>query len=91
MEVELTAKKVKASTQSRECVFRDKKYWVNSGVKAKHIVQLERYESGCGDVERGLRLVAMLLQEAMMTEALSFEDLLEYEITELEPILKLIS
>lgn len=64
---------------------------VNSGVKAKHLIQLEKaYGTDLGDVEKGLRLLALMLFESMGGDAVTYDELIDYELTELESILSLI-
>jgi hypothetical protein len=82
----------KPEAKFRTAVLEGKTYYVNSKVKAKHMVQVESiYGTKLGDIEKGLRVLATLLYEAMGTEALSYEEMLEFELEALEPILSLVS
>ncbi len=68
-----------------------KEYFVVSKVKARHIVNIEDiYGSKIGDVQKGLRVLAQLLYEAMGEEGLTYDQLLDYGIEELEPLLELV-
>lgn len=85
-EIDKTVKKTKRSAK-----LGDRTLTVNSGVKAKHLIQLEKsFGTDLGDVEKGLRLLALMLFESMGGEAITYDELIEYELTELEPILSLI-
>lgn len=93
MEFELEPK---PKSTSKEKAFRTetlngKKYYVNSKVKARHMVQVEQlYGTKIGEVEKGLRILSTLMYEAMGMEALTYDQLLDYDLDELEPILSLV-
>jgi hypothetical protein len=79
-------------TRYKEATISNKVYFVNSKVKAKHMVQVETlYGTKLGDVEKGLRILATLLYEAMGVEAMTYEEMLEYDLEELSPLLSLVS
>lgn len=55
------------------------------------MVQVEQlYGTKIGEVEKGLRILSTLMYEAMGMEALTYDQLLDYDLDELEPILSLV-
>jgi hypothetical protein len=60
-------------------------------LKAKHLVTIERGYKDIGDIEKGLRIAALLMQESMGLEALSYDELLEFDLEELTPLLDALS
>jgi hypothetical protein len=60
-------------------------------LKAKHLVNVESAYPNVGAVQKGLRIAAVLMLESMGAEALSYEELLEYELDELTPLLDALS
>ena len=85
-EIDKSVKKTK-----RTAKLGDRTLTVNSGVKAKHLIQLEKaYGTDLGDVEKGLRLLALMVFESQGGDAITYDELIDYELTELEPILSLI-
>ncbi len=75
----------------KEATVNDKIYFVNSKVKAKHMVLVENlYGTKLGDVEKGLRILATLLYEAMGAEAMTYDEMLDYDLEDLGPLLSLV-
>lgn len=57
-------------------------------LKAKHLIAIEKGYRDIGDVEKGVRLAALLLLESMGAEALSYDELIDFELDELTPLLE---
>jgi hypothetical protein len=82
----------KASSINNEVILGEKKLFVNSKIKARHIIAVENsMGNSVSEVEKGLRLLALLLFEAMGMEAPMFEELSDMEIEALQPLLALIN
>lgn len=95
MEFELTPgapiNKQSKGSRYKEAAVNDKIYFVNSKVKAKHMVLVENlYGTKLGDISKGLYILATLLYEAMGTEAMTYDEMLEYDLEDLEPLLALV-
>ena len=60
-------------------------------LKARHLIAIERAYKDIGDIEKGLRIASLLMQESMGLQALSYEELIEFEIEELNPLLEALS
>lgn len=76
----------------KEATVNDKLYFVNSKVKAKHMVLVENlYGTKLGETSKGLYILATLLYEAMGTEAMTYDEMLEYDLNDLEPLLSLLT
>lgn len=89
MEFEL--KPSKTTKELASATLDGKKYFVITKVKARHIVQVEDcFGTKIGEVQKGLRILAQLLYEAMGEDGLTYEALLEYDIVDLEPLLELV-
>ena len=56
-------------------------------LKARHLITIETGFPQIGEVQKGLRIAALLMLEAMGTEALSYEELIELDLTTLQPLL----
>lgn len=56
-------------------------------LKARHLINIESAYPSIGDMQKGLRVAAVLMLESMGAEALSYEELLEYDLDELTPLL----
>jgi hypothetical protein len=56
-------------------------------LKARHLVNIESAFPQIGDMQKGLRIAAALMLESMGSEALSYEELIDFEIEELTPLL----
>lgn len=56
-------------------------------LKAKHLIAIETGFPNIGDIQKGLRVIALLMLEAMGTEALSYDELIDMELDQLKPLL----
>lgn len=76
--------KVPAPVKSFEI---DGKEYSIAKLKAKHLIAIETGFPGIGDIQKGLRVIALLMLESMGTEALSYDELIDMELDQLKPLL----
>lgn len=57
-------------------------------VKAKHLIAIETGFPGIGEVQKGVRIAALLMLEAMASDALSYDELIDMELEQLSPLLE---
>ena len=57
-------------------------------LKARHLIAIERAHGAIGDVEKGLRIIALLMLESDSETALTFDELADMDLTALEPLME---
>ena len=68
-----------------------KELYITAKLKAKHLIYIEKAFPKVGDIEKGLRLLALLLLESMGTAAPSYDELIEETLEDLAPLLEVIN
>lgn len=81
---------MKIPQANKTFVINDKEYTVTK-LKARHLINIETAYKDIGDMQKGLRIAALLMLESMGSEALSYEELIEYDLDELAPLLEALS